>query len=76
MDNIIKLATSQPTRPIHGCGTCRFYRSTMSYCHATGVPTHWARSEWGECQDGRLWEAKPPSFLKRLGSTIIKKFGA
>ncbi len=61
--NVVKLATSQPQRPVRGCGTCRFfqpssYSVTSHGCRATGTYADNARR--GECAEGALWEAKPP----------------
>ena len=61
MDNVIRIATSQPNRPVRGCATCRFFKpsnygATLHQCHATGTYADYARR--GECQHGALWEAK------------------
>jgi diketogulonate reductase-like aldo/keto reductase len=59
---VVRLASSN-SRPVHACGSCRFYREDgwgprWSGCAATGLRASEARS--GECANGALWEPMPP----------------
>lgn len=74
--SVIKLASSQDRRPVHGCGTCRFFKRrhygpSFDGCEAVGTYAEFARRI--ECIDGKLWEPIPikPPLLVRLKRWLI-----
>jgi hypothetical protein len=73
--NVIRLATSQPTKPVRACNTCQHYRrmsgDLYNRCLATSTYANHARED--ECNYGQLWEPKPQSFFKQLNDLILNK---
>lgn len=80
-ENVVRIASSQPTRPVRGCGTCRFFSQdalnmrAYDNCDALAIVANQARVF---C-NGNLWEAIPPprqrmpGFWARLGAIILRR---